>query len=66
MAAPENFQVAYKPEWKLGYVVGASVDYKNFSIAYQYFLNWAPSSDPTPPVWNGTHVLLAKYRANIF
>jgi hypothetical protein len=66
VSVPRNFVVNNDPKWRLGAVVGASIAYKNFSLAYQYFMNQAPSSDPTPPVWNGTHVLLAKYRANLF
>lgn len=59
---PTGIYVNNDPKWQLGAVVGASAAYKNFSIAYQYFINRARSTDPTPPVWNGTHVIMAKYR----
>lgn len=67
-AAPENIHVENKAQWKLGYVVGASVGYKNFRLNYQYFANkeGVTASNPYPPVWSGTHVLLIKYRANVF
>lgn len=63
-AAPRNIHVGYKPEWTLGYVVGASAGYRHFSIAYQYFGNKinATNSNPYQPIWKGTHVLLMKYR----
>jgi len=67
-AAPTNIHVENKAQWKLGYVVGASVGYKNFSLNYQYFANkeGVTADNPYPPVWSGTHVLLAKYRVNVF
>jgi hypothetical protein len=67
-SAPTSFRVAYKPEWVLGYVVGTSIGYRNFSIAYQFFGNKinGTASNPYNPIWSGTHVLLAKYRANLF
>lgn len=63
-AAPQNIHVAYKPQWLLGYVAGASVGYKNFSITYQYFGNKVngTASNPYQPIWSGTHMLLAKWR----
>lgn len=63
-AAPRNIHVEYKPEWLVGYVVGASVSRGNFSVAYQYFQNRTKGSmsNPYPAIWQGTHVLMAKYR----
>ncbi|CAE6837970.1 hypothetical protein [Paraburkholderia nemoris] len=62
--APKNIHVAYRPEWRVGYVIGASVGYKNFSLAYQFFKNGVAgtSSNPYPPIWANTHMLLVKYR----
>ncbi|WP_434715522.1 hypothetical protein [Paraburkholderia sp. A3RO-2L] len=67
-AAPRNVIVHNTPHWEVGYVVGASVEYKNFSVTYQYFKNSTSvsSSEPYPPIWKNTHVLLLKYRANVF
>jgi hypothetical protein len=48
--------------WALGYVVGASIEYKRFSLRYQYFRNGGRSSDPAPQIWTGTHVLTVGYR----
>ncbi len=61
--APQNIHVEYKPQWLIGYVVGASVGRGNFSIAYQYFQNRTKgsASNPYPAIWQGTHVLMAKY-----
>lgn len=65
---PQNIHVEYKPEWLIGYVLGASISRGNFSVAYQYFKNNAKvlASNPYPPIWQGTHLLLLKYRANVF
>jgi hypothetical protein len=61
-SSPINLHVAYSSGWNLGYVLGTSIGYKHFSVAYQYFRNAGKSSDPYPPVWTATHLLLLKYR----
>ncbi|MCO4881554.1 hypothetical protein VOI32_13980 [Paraburkholderia caribensis] len=63
-AEPTNIHVEYKPEWRLGWVVGASVRYRNFGISYRYFQNKiaGTGSNPYNPIWNGTHALMATYR----
>ena len=63
--APQiNLSVHNTPRWRVGAVVGASVSRKNFTVSYQYFRNSTPvsSSEMYPPIWHGTHVLMAKYR----
>jgi hypothetical protein len=67
-ATPTNISVQNNRRWQLDYVVGASVGYKNVSLSYQYFHNGSPvtASDPYPPIWKNTHVLLLRYRANVF
>lgn len=66
-ATPINLHVENWHRWTLGAVVGASIEYKRFALQYLYFMNGAPSSNanPYPPIWRGTHVLMAKYRANL-
>jgi len=66
--SPSTIQTRTPRGIQLGKVVGASVGYKNFSIAYQYFGNKinGTASNTYNPIWSGTHVLLAKYRANLF
>ena len=59
---PINLHVSHAPKWTLGAVAGVSVSYRSFTLAYQFFYNKSPASDPTPPVWNGMHMLVAKYR----
>jgi hypothetical protein len=59
---PRNIHVAHDPKWILGGVAGVSISYKRFSLAYQFFYNKSPASDTTPPVWDGMHMLIAKYR----
>jgi hypothetical protein len=61
-AAPSNIHVDNKGQWVLGATAGLSVSRGPFSIEYQYFYNPAPRSEPTPPIWHGAHVLMAKYR----
>jgi hypothetical protein len=61
-STPINLHVAYSSGWNLGYVVGASVGYKKFSLAYQYFRNQGKNSDPYPPAWTGTHMISLRYR----
>jgi hypothetical protein len=61
-AAPTSLHVENDPKWTLGAVVGASVSRKNLTVSYRYYINKARPSDPTPPVWNGTHTLMVKYR----
>lgn len=63
-AAPINLHVTNTPKWKVGAVIGASVSRKNFTLAYQYFWNRTPvsPSEPYPPIWRGTHLLVAKYK----
>lgn len=63
-AAPIDVHVRNTPRWKLGGVFGASVSRGNFTLAYEYFMNSTPVSDsePYPPIWRGTHVLMVKYR----
>jgi len=62
--APTNSHVAYTPKWMIGSVLGTSIGYKNFSLTYQHFANVirVSGSNPTPPIWRGTHMLLLKYR----
>jgi hypothetical protein len=61
-AAPTAIHVQHSPKWQLGAMAGASIGYKNLSIAYQYFYNKAPKGESVPPIWQGTHVLMATYR----
>ncbi|MCG5072295.1 hypothetical protein [Paraburkholderia tagetis] len=63
-ATPMNVSVHNNPKWRLGWVIGASVGYKNFSVSYQYFKNGTPvsSSDHFPSIWSNTHVLMARWR----
>lgn len=67
-ADPQTLHVRNNPAWRVGAMVGASVSYGRFSVAYQYFFDKSPitSSDPYPPVWKGTHVLMVQYTADIF
>lgn len=66
-ATPINLHVENWHRWTLGAVVGASIEHKRFALRYLYFMNGTPSSsaNPYPPIWSGTHVLLATYRANL-
>jgi hypothetical protein len=63
-AAPVNLHVRNTPKWQVGAVIGASVSRNNFTLAYQYFMNRIPVSatEPYPPIWSGTHLLVAKYK----
>jgi hypothetical protein len=62
--APTNIHVEYKPEWRVSWLVGASVAYRNFGISYRYFHNSiaGTASNPYNPIWSGTHMLAATYR----
>jgi hypothetical protein len=63
-ATPTNLHVRNRAQWRVGEVFGASVGYRNLTIAYQFFRNSTPvsSSDPYPPIWRSTHLLVMKYR----
>jgi hypothetical protein len=61
-AAPVNLSVKHQPKWLLGYVLGASVGYKSFTLAYQFFHNQRADGDPVPPIWRDTQMLMVKYR----
>jgi len=54
--------VQTKREWKVSYVVGASVGKGPFTVAYQYFSSDAHGDSMSSTVWKGTHVLLLKYK----
>ncbi len=56
-----NLHLEHDPKWQVGAVVEASIAYKRFSLAYQYFMNGWSQSDPVPPIWRGTHMIIAKY-----
>jgi len=65
----ENFTMAPRAShfesetgWHLGYVAGVSVEYKRFSLKYQYFKNGPKGGDPNPPIWTNTHVVTVGYR----
>jgi hypothetical protein len=61
-SSPTSFHINNNPQWAIGAVVGASVSRKNLTLSYRYFINKARPSDPTPPVWDATHVVMLKYR----
>lgn len=61
-AAARDVHLVHDPKWTLGAVAGVSLSYRSFTLAYQFFYNKSPASDPYPPVWNGMHMLVAKYR----
>lgn len=63
---PIALHAAYSSGWTLGYMYGASVAYKHLSVVYQYFDSRGKAGDPYRPVWTGTHMLLLKYRSNVF
>lgn len=67
-ATPENISVQNTRHWRLDYVAGTSIGYKNVSLTYQYFHNGEPvsASNPYAPIWRNTHVLLVRYRVNVF
>lgn len=60
--APGSSHFVSDSGWHLGYVLGASVEYKRFSVRYQYFSNGGKPGDPAPPIWSKTHILMAGYR----
>jgi hypothetical protein len=63
---PISIHAAYSSGWQLGYMLGASIEYKRFALAYQYFASKGKVSDPYPPIWTGTHMLMLKYTADVF
>lgn len=61
-SASSNLHVTHDPKWQVGGVVGVSVEYKHFRLAYQYFANGRSPRDPVPQIWNGAHVVTLGYR----
>ncbi|MBB5444663.1 MULTISPECIES: hypothetical protein [unclassified Paraburkholderia] len=59
--APYHTHFVDDEGWHLGYVLGASVAYKRFSLRYQYFANGSKTGNPIPVIWTHTHVVTANY-----
>ncbi|CAG4889255.1 hypothetical protein [Paraburkholderia gardini] len=57
-----NLHMASTDGWRIGAVIGASVEYKRFSIAYQHFITHASYGNTAPPIWHSVDLLIARYR----
>jgi hypothetical protein len=61
-AAPISIHVASSDGWRVGAVIGASVSYDNFTLAYQHFFTKTTGANPAPAIWHSVDTLLLKYR----
>lgn len=61
-SSPISLRYTSSDGWRVGMVVGASVSYKDFSIAYQHFLVRPTGNNPGPAIWHSVDMLAARYR----